>query len=412
MKTLKIILISIFAVTLFVSCSSDDKDSNPEGLIEGVALLATDNEEMPLIIQHIDGGRIVTIDENEDGNLDRLVYTEDNRFLVAELNPISQLPSRITTSDNTVFLFAYKDDNTLVDIAVVQANDEIGYIRDVPIDLPTRSNARASGPFEAVQAGLFAIGTALGSIACITTAGGLVISTAGLAIPAAIAACGSLVVGVAGFINANSQSQSQVVGHLDNTNNVYTIVQGVLGCASANFSNCVSGIITSTGLILAQINGIWVTIGEDSIALAEGALNTGFGLIKVTLTWNTTSDIDLWVTDPSGERIYYAHPSSASGGFLDVDDVNGHGPENIFWQNSTPSGSYLVQAHYFSDNGQGSTNYNVQIEILGSVEVFTGTLSEPGDLDDVFTFNISLNNAIEVRQLGTTTSQIKMPPKK
>jgi len=73
---------------------------------------------------------------------------------------------------------------------------------------------------------------------------------------------------------------------------------------------------------------------------------------RTTLFWNTNgTDVDLWITDPDGEKCYYANQLTASGLELDVDDVTGYGPENITGESSLPPGDYLVQIHYFSDHG-------------------------------------------------------------
>ena len=87
--------------------------------------------------------------------------------------------------------------------------------------------------------------------------------------------------------------------------------------------------------------------------------------ITIRLDWNKLSgntDIDLHTTDPFGEEIYYAHMQSASGGWLDRDDVIGPGPEHIYWQ-SAPNGNYLVQVHYFGSESGAITNYRVTINI-------------------------------------------------
>ena len=387
----------VILAAFLISCSDDgitDPDPDPANLlINNVGLLPTENLRMPIVMQHTNGERIVTVDNNEDGILDALVYTVDNTFLVAKINPNTSLPTSITTSDNTVFLFAFKDGNTLMDVAIVKEGNEIAYLRDIAIDLPTRlMNRETAGTLEAVKAGLFAVGTVLSTVACATASGALVVSTAGLAIPAAIAACGGLVIGVASFINDNTESDNQVISQINNVNGVYTLLSGALGCASQNWADCASGIITGVDIIITQVDGIWTVIGQDTIALAQGALISGFGVIKITLTWDTTSDIDLWTTDPTGEKIYYAHPNSASGGFLDFDDTNGFGPENIFWQNTAPVGSYLVQVHYYGGSG-GSTNYDIQVEVQGDVSFYSGTLASVGDVNDVVTFELTTNNS-------------------
>jgi len=394
MKLFKNFILFSTLIVLVISCSTSDDSTTPDpdpvdNLINNVGVLATNSQNMPIVIQHTNGERIVSVDDNQDGVIDALVYTVGETFLVAQLDPNTSLPTSITTSANTVFLFAYKEGNTLMDIAIVKEGEQVAYIRDVPIELPTRMAGKVSGGvYEAAKAGIFAVSTAFGTVACVTAGGVLIVSTAGIAIPAAAAACGGLIVGVASFINSNSGTDNQVVTQLDNANNTYTLLQGALGCAGQNWANCASGVLTGVGLILNQVQGIWNQVGQDTIALAQGALISGFGIIKITLTWNTTSDIDLWTTDPSGEKIYYNHPQSASGGFLDFDDTDGFGPENIFWQNSAPAGSYLVQVHYYGGDG-GSTNYDVQVEVQGNVSFYSGTLASEDDVDNVVTFELT-----------------------
>jgi len=63
-----------------------------------------------------------------------------------------------------------------------------------------------------------------------------------------------------------------------------------------------------------------------------------------------TVDIDLSVTDPNGEKCYYAAPQNTSGGTLLDDVVQGFGPER-FVQCDADSGDYVIEAHYYGNNG-------------------------------------------------------------
>lgn len=70
--------------------------------------------------------------------------------------------------------------------------------------------------------------------------------------------------------------------------------------------------------------------------------------LRVTLTWDTAgTDVDLWVTGPDGEKVFYQHAQGAAGGTLDVDVTSGYGPETFTQAKATP-GTYRVQAHYYS----------------------------------------------------------------
>lgn len=83
-----------------------------------------------------------------------------------------------------------------------------------------------------------------------------------------------------------------------------------------------------------------------------GALNSGFGELKVTMSWNFYADIDLHAIEPSGTHIYWDNPkSSVSNGFLDVDNrVGGNGAmENIYW-NKAEDGSYEIFINYYGES--------------------------------------------------------------
>ncbi|MFH1194708.1 MAG: hypothetical protein V1720_03285 [bacterium] len=88
----------------------------------------------------------------------------------------------------------------------------------------------------------------------------------------------------------------------------------------------------------------------------------GTGALQISLSWNTDeTDLDLWVTDPSGFRIYYGDTLSTTGGKLDRDDTDGYGPENIFWKDSAPDGEYKVQVDYWDDEGGQKTDFVVTV---------------------------------------------------
>lgn len=73
------------------------------------------------------------------------------------------------------------------------------------------------------------------------------------------------------------------------------------------------------------------------------------GALKVTLMWNFDGDIDLHVMQPNGNEIYYDKNEDVStGGYLDVDDVNGGNgsAENIYWKNPL-KGKYKVSLVYY-----------------------------------------------------------------
>lgn len=87
--------------------------------------------------------------------------------------------------------------------------------------------------------------------------------------------------------------------------------------------------------------------------------------LAVKLSWNTdSSDIDLHVTEPSGEKCYYQNPDSRSGGHLTSDITDGFGPE-LYTLKSAPAGKYKIQLVFYSRN-QNRTQASAQatVEII------------------------------------------------
>lgn len=95
------------------------------------------------------------------------------------------------------------------------------------------------------------------------------------------------------------------------------------------------------------------------LKLAGGSQND----IKVYLTWDTDkSDVDLWVTNPAGERVFYQHKTGRFGEALYDDVTTGYGPES-FTAPRARAGDYVVQVNYY---GAGRSNFS---EARGEVVV-------------------------------------------
>lgn len=117
------------------------------------------------------------------------------------------------------------------------------------------------------------------------------------------------------------------------------------------------------------------------------ALDVGTGDVQVSLTWDTETDVDLWLTEPNSNKIWYANKQSSTGGELDFDNTSGYGPENIFYQNTAPSGTYKVEVNYFSRrNVTTGTNYNVVVKNGSQITSYDGTLTVSSQTDVVTTF--------------------------
>jgi len=87
--------------------------------------------------------------------------------------------------------------------------------------------------------------------------------------------------------------------------------------------------------------------------------------VVVTITWNTdNTDVDLHVTEPSGEECFFSHRDTASGGKLTQDVTQGYGPE-MYVLPRAPRGHYDVRAHYFaSDTNRTSARTKVYVTVF------------------------------------------------
>lgn len=74
--------------------------------------------------------------------------------------------------------------------------------------------------------------------------------------------------------------------------------------------------------------------------------------LRVVLAWDAdNSDMDLWMTDPNGERAYYGNRLTYQGGQMSQDFTGGYGPEQFSLRNAKP-GKYKVEANYFGSRQQ------------------------------------------------------------
>ncbi|WP_440986053.1 VIT domain-containing protein [Xanthomonas sontii] len=110
------------------------------------------------------------------------------------------------------------------------------------------------------------------------------------------------------------------------------------------------------------------------VALAPRPLDTGFvdprllrNLpldLRVVLNWDSdNSDMDLWVTDPNGERCFYGNRATYQGGQLSPDFTGGYGPEEFSLRTAKP-GKYKVEANFFGERQPlvtGATTLHLQL---------------------------------------------------
>lgn len=74
--------------------------------------------------------------------------------------------------------------------------------------------------------------------------------------------------------------------------------------------------------------------------------------LRIVLSWDVdNTDVDLWVIDPNGEKVYYQHRESYQGGRLSRDVTQSYGPEEFIVKAPKP-GKYQVFADFFGHTQQ------------------------------------------------------------
>lgn len=99
------------------------------------------------------------------------------------------------------------------------------------------------------------------------------------------------------------------------------------------------------------------------VAVKSNALNNTY---HIRISWDKNdTDVDLHFTW-NGNDCYYGNKtptwgSAATSPKLDVDDINGFGPENITINALPGPGTYRIWVYYYGDHGNGATNVYASI---------------------------------------------------
>ncbi len=105
------------------------------------------------------------------------------------------------------------------------------------------------------------------------------------------------------------------------------------------------------------------------------------GPVTVSLAWNTTDDLDLHVTSPEGDTVYYMNRKGTSGGYLDVDmqaeNFVENPIENIYWT-APPHGTYTVSVNRFSRRTEGDVSFKIRVITDGEAKIYEASISGIG----------------------------------
>jgi WD40 repeat protein len=109
--------------------------------------------------------------------------------------------------------------------------------------------------------------------------------------------------------------------------------------------------------------------------------------MRISTSWDSDNfDMDLWVTDPNGEKCFYSHTATRIGGKYTYDNTAGYGPEEFLLKDAI-AGNYKVEMNYYGTRSQKMlapvtviidlfTNYGLQSEKKQSIVLRLGKKKE------------------------------------
>ncbi|HCC95553.1 MAG TPA: hypothetical protein DEQ26_14765 [Flavobacteriaceae bacterium] len=126
-----------------------------------------------------------------------------------------------------------------------------------------------------------------------------------------------------------------------------------------------------TEIIVPEINNL-ISLHRKELNLSK--INKGIIAdipvdIRVVINWNKDmTDIDLWVTDPNGEKCFYGHRTTAIGGRMSEDVTQGFGPEQFMLKKAI-KGKYKIETNFFGERQMsisGPTTISAEIYLMYS----------------------------------------------
>jgi len=125
-------------------------------------------------------------------------------------------------------------------------------------------------------------------------------------------------------------------------------------------------------------------------------IKVGNGALQISLSWNNTDDVDLYVWTPSGERLFWNNRKSSHSDKKDSLDIDanynchkdsiakGINAENVYFGNPLDTGSYKVAVQLYnkcSTEPREGARYNVTANVKGEFIDFGGK-DQSGKFDD------------------------------
>jgi Ca-activated chloride channel family protein len=105
-------------------------------------------------------------------------------------------------------------------------------------------------------------------------------------------------------------------------------------------------------IILAEINNL-INLHRAKLNISKIDKKVIFNFpvdVRVVMNWNKKdTDIDLWVTDPDGEKCFYSNNRTKAGGRISDDFTSGYGPEQFMIKKAI-KGRYKIEVNYYGDS--------------------------------------------------------------
>jgi hypothetical protein len=144
------------------------------------------------------------------------------------------------------------------------------------------------------------------------------------------------------------------------------------------------------------------------------------GVIRISLAWSNSDDLDLHVREPNGNHIYYPNTGMihSSSGMLDVDMNVGTGGsgnsstnpvENVTYQNvdKIPQGTFEISVRNYTQRTHTNGGFTIEVEYDGEMHTFSfPTSPRNGQMKNIVTFNWSKANGLTIKG-GTPQTQSK-----